>query len=133
MWTGIRLIEDSSVKTEMIVPLTWRTINSWKTMFFAGIAAGVDITGGFACLELAQQNNVGILYKDMNIKFLRRVDSDLNLICNDIEKIHACAQDAIDTNTRQNVVVDVRGYCYKYSKEKPVISASLTLSMKIIQ
>ena len=87
MWTGIKLVEDSPSKVHMLVPLNWRTINSWKTMFFAGIAAGVDVTGGYASFGIARKHNIGVLYKDMHVKFLRRVDDDLNLICTDIDKI----------------------------------------------
>ena len=43
-------------------------------MFFAAIAAGVDLTGGFYSFSLAEKNNLGVLYKDVSIEFKRRVD-----------------------------------------------------------
>ena len=64
-FTGLKLVEDSPLKTEFIVPLNWRTRNSWGTMFFAGIATGVDLTGGWCALRIAEEQSIGMLYKDI--------------------------------------------------------------------
>ena len=87
---GVRLEKDTAQCTEMVVPLCWRTRNSWGTMFFAAIAGGVDVCGGWGCLEIARNTGVGVLYKDMQIQFLRRVDSDLHIICRDVHKVCLC-------------------------------------------
>jgi len=57
-WTGVRILEDSPQKSEFLVPLTWRTRNSWGTVFFAAIATGIDITGGWAAFQIAEANGV---------------------------------------------------------------------------
>ena len=53
----------SPEKVEILIPLSWMNRNSWNTMFFAAIAAGADITGGWAAFEPAQEYNVGVLFK----------------------------------------------------------------------
>ena len=70
------------------------------------------------------------MYKDMNIRFLRRVDSDLSLVCTDVGKIREAAAEAARTGERINVPVQVRGYCYEYRMDSPVVAADLTLSLK---
>ena len=99
-------------------------------MFFAAIASGVDVCGGWGCLEVARRTGVGVLYKDMQIQFLRRVDSDLLVVCRDVHKVQACADVAARSGERENVQIEVLGFCPQHSRDKPVVSAQLTLSMK---
>jgi hypothetical protein len=121
-----RVVESSDKKVEIVVPLNWVTKNSWNTMFFAAIASGCDLTGGWG---LTRQG-IGFLYKGMEIDFLRRVDGDLHLVCSDIEAIRAAELEAENSSDRINVPVEVVGYCYHYSKEKPVVRSRMTLSLK---
>jgi hypothetical protein len=76
---------------------------------------------------------VGILYKDMAVSFLRRVDSDLTLVCEDVRKIRDGARVAAETGERVNVKVRVQGFCYAYRRDVPVVSADLTLSLKLVK
>ena len=131
MLTNPSVVESSISRSVIKVPLTWITRNSWKTMFFGAIASGVDLTGGWAGFLMAEKYpKIGILYKDMSIQFKRRVDEDLHLVCADGEKIQAACDEAVATKQRVNVPIAVDGYCYGYSKEKPVVEAQLTLSIK---
>ena len=78
-----QLTEVTEEKVEIRIPLSFISKNSWKSMFFAAIAAGADLTGGWAAFDIAEQFPVGVLYKNMSIDFLRRVDGDLSLVCLD--------------------------------------------------
>jgi hypothetical protein len=129
-FTGLRIVEDSNLLTEVLVPLSWRTKNSWDTMFFAAIGTGVDITGGWCAMDIAEQQRVGLLYKDVSIRFHRRVDSDLSLICRSVSDVHSGVRQAVQSGERVNVPVVVEGFCYAYSRQKPVVTAQLTLSLK---
>ena len=125
-----RIIEITNKKVEIRIPLSFITKNSWRTMFFAAISSGVDLTGGWAAFDIADKYKVGVLYKDMSIEFLRRVDDDLILRCEDVENIKEGALKAAETGERISVPVQVSGYVYKYSQTVPVIRSKLTLSMK---
>lgn len=127
---GVRLEVDTPQLTHMVVPLSWKTRNSWNTMFFAAIAGGVDVCGGWSCVEVARRTGVGVLYKDMGIQFLRRVDSDLHVYCRDVQKVQNCVQMAAASGERENVRIVVLGYCPLHSADQPVVRAELTLSMK---
>ena len=54
------MLEDSNTRSEFLVPLTWRTKNSWGTVFFAAIATGIDITGGWAAFDISEKSGVSI-------------------------------------------------------------------------
>ena len=47
-----QIIESNSNRVAIKVPLNFLTRNSWKTMFFAAISAGVDLTGGWAAFDI---------------------------------------------------------------------------------
>lgn len=125
-----RIAEVTDERVEIVIPLNFVTKNSWKTMFFGAIASGVDLTGGWAAFDIAEQYRVGVLYKDMSIEFLRRVDDDLALVCEDSVAIRDGAIKASETGERVSVPVEVKGYVYKYSRTEPVIRSKMTLSMK---
>jgi hypothetical protein len=132
-YVGPKIIDESDLCTEIMVPLNWRTSNSWGTMFFGAIAAGCDLTGGWAALRARERTNVGVLYKDMSIKFLRRVDGDLSLVCSDVPAVIEICREAALTGKRVNTTVEVRGYVRAYSDTTPVVSSSMTLSLKLIK
>ena len=120
----------SPERTEIVFPLSWFSKNTWGTMFFGSIAAGADLTGGFAAMDHAPKANVGFLYKDFSIQFLRRVDDDLLLVSDDGLKVAAGVAEAAKTGQRINVVVRVSGFCEKHSVDNPVVKATMTLSLK---
>jgi len=125
-----RVVENTVERVEIKIPLTWRTKNSWNTLFFAAIAAGADLTGGFRAFECAPARSVGVLYKDMSISFLRRCDGDLHLVSLDQAKVESAVEEAATTKQRVNIVVEVKGYVYSYSTTEPVVVAKMTLSLK---
>ena len=73
---------------------------------------------------------MGILYKDVNIHFKRRVDEDLTLITRNNPSVRKAIREAEQTGERFSIPVSVEGYCLSYSDEKPVVSATATLSLK---
>ena len=88
------IVESNDKRVAIKVPLNFITRNSWRTMFFAAISAGVDLTGGWAAFDIAEEFKIGVLYKSMKIDFLRRVDGDLTLICEDNQKITQATEEA---------------------------------------
>jgi acyl-coenzyme A thioesterase PaaI-like protein len=126
-----QLVKVDDKQTKIVMPLTWFTKNGWNTMFFAAIAAGVDLTGGFYSFSLAEKNNLGVLYKDVAIEFKRRVDGPLTLVATENAAVKAACEEAAESGQRVNVPVTVDGYCLEsFGEEKPVVSAKATLSIK---
>ena len=128
-----QIVESGDKRVVIKVSLNFITRNSWKTMFFAAISAGVDLTGGWAAFDIAERHRIGVLYKSMKIDFLRRVDGDLTLICEDNQRIAQAAEAAAESGQRINVPVTVKGYCLHYSEKDPCIHSDLMLSMKVLR
>ena len=130
VWVSPQIVEVGELSTTIRIPLNFRTKNGFNSMFFAAIASGIDLTGGFYGFGLAEEANMGILYKDVNIHFKRRVDEDLTLITRNNPSVRKAIREAEQTGERFSIPVSVEGYCLSYSDEKPVVSATATLSLK---
>lgn len=112
------------------IKLNRKSKNTWNTMFFGAIATGIDLTGGFLASDIASKSSVGVLYKDVQIKFLRRVDGDIKFHCNDGINIKKAVEDALSSGKRININVSITGFVDNYSITEPVVSAEATLSFK---
>ena len=124
------VIANSSQSVTIRVPINWFTMNQYGTMFFGAIAAGADLTGGFAAFERAPALGVQVLYKNFSCVFLRRVDAPLYLTCNDVPAIIRGIEEAHKTGARVNVDVKVNGFNKEHSDVHPVVTAAMTLSLK---
>ena len=131
LFSGPKVLRVDVQETVIRMPLKWFNSNSWGTMFFASIAAGIDLCGGFYSFVEAEKSNLGVLYKDVNIEFKRRVDGDLTLVALSNSAIKEACNRAVCSGKRVNVPIRVEGYCYEtFGKDNPVVSASATLSIK---
>jgi hypothetical protein len=92
----------------------------------------LPFSAGWSAFEFGETHGIGALFKDVKIDFHRRVDNDLHIVCEDVQKIRGAAEQAVSTKKRVNVVVDVKGYVYEYSREKPCVTSQLTLSLKLL-
>jgi hypothetical protein len=124
-------MEVSDQQTQIVVPLTTRTKNGWGTMFFAAIASGVDLCGGWRAFAVAEKEGLGVLYKSVEISFLRRCDGDVTFITrNNMQVIEAC-QEAAQSGKRINLPVQIDGYCLgTHNDVEPVVTAHAVLSIK---
>lgn len=129
-----KIIERTSDKLVVEIKLRRRVNTEFNSMFFAALATGFDITGGMLAqntlFEKYPNQNVGILYKDAKINFLKRADGDVYFVSEDGAKLNAALEKAISTKERVNVEVNVSAYVHKKSMTDPVATALLTVSMK---
>mgnify|MGYP001181192143 CR=1 FL=1 len=126
-----KVISTDDNKLVVKIPLNRRTRNHIKTMYFGALCIGADITGGFLAMGPIQESKrkIILLFKDMNVKFLKRAEADVYFTCNDGIAVRELVQQAIKTGSRQN-------YTLKIIAQTPSISDDiiaefdLTLSLK---
>lgn len=126
-----KVISIDDNKLVVKIPLNRRTRNHIKTMYFGALCIGADITGGFLAMDPIQESKrkIILLFKDMNVKFLKRAEADVYFTCNDGIAVRELVQEAIKTGSRQN-------YTLKIIAQTPSISDDiiaefdLTLSLK---
>lgn len=123
-----RIISIDSNRVVLEIKLSRRANSNWNSMFMGSLATGIDITGGFLAFEKSAEMNIGVLYKDIKIEFLRRADGDVHFICDNGNEINEGLQKAYETGERVNVPVVVK--CYVPPSKEPCVIGHSTLSMK---
>lgn len=126
--TVIRLDEAACV---VEIPLTWRTRNHFRSMYFGALAIGADSVVGMLAMhhiDLAG-GDVQLLFKDFQANFLRRPEGDVHFTCNDGAQIAELVAEAKRTGERGNLPVALTATVPSHGPE-PVATFVLTLSVK---
>lgn len=113
------------------IPLTWRTRNHYKSMYFGALAVGADCAAGLMAMHHidAEAVPVQLLFKDLQAKFLRRPEGDVHFITRDGLAIKALVAEAVRTGERVNGNVRVEAVVPSRSSDA-VALFDLTLSLK---
>lgn len=120
-------------RTEVKIPLNFRTKNHLGSMYFAVLAAGADCAGGLLAMKLITESgkNIALIFKDFHADFHKRPHSDVHFICEQGSEVKALVDEAIQTKERVNLPLHIKAYSMKESKTEPVASFILTLSLKL--
>jgi acyl-coenzyme A thioesterase PaaI-like protein len=115
---------------DLRIPLSWRTRNHYKSMYFGVLAIGADCTAGLIAMHLTKQaKGVGLLFKDFHADFHKRAMGDVVFTCNDGVKVRDMVKRAVQTGARINEAVTVNAYVPS-DDNAHVATMTLTLSLK---
>jgi len=114
------------------IPLTWRTRNHLRSMYFGALCMGADVAGGLIAFHLMRQLkvNVSFVFKDVRGEFLKRPEADVHFTCEDGPVIQELMRKTIETGERQEAKVHVVATVPKKLGDEPVANFELTLSLK---
>ena len=114
------------------IPLTWRTRNHLRSMYFGALCMGADIAGGLIAFHLMRKLKVSVsfLFKDVRGEFLKRPEDDVHFTCEDGGVIQELMRRTIETGERQEAKVRVVATVPKKLGDEPVANFELTLSLK---
>lgn len=123
-------IDDS--QSHIIIPLSFRTKNHIRSMYFGALSVGADL-----CIGLLARHHIDkidktrvLLFKDFKINFLKTAKSDVHFICREGDLVKKLVEDLIRTNERQNQTIHGIATTPKISGDTVVAEFSLTLSVK---
>lgn len=127
-----RVIELSETTCVIKIPLNWRSKNHVNSMYFGALAAGADCAGGFMAMKIIYEQKlpVTIVFKDFHADFLRRAEGDVYFVCDDGRAVQEMMIQAVHSDERQNMEVDVIAYVPSDRPQDPVARFRLTLSAK---
>lgn len=126
------VIEMTSEKTVIKIPLNYRTKNHLGSMYFAALAAGADIAGGFAAMEAIKRSgkNVHLSFKDFSADFLQRAEGDTYFYNEQGAEVEAFVREVAENpGVRMNMPLHITAKCPKIS-DKVIANLTLTLSLK---
>jgi acyl-coenzyme A thioesterase PaaI-like protein len=130
-WIRPTVIELSETRCEVKIPLTRRTKNHLKSMYFGVLACGADCAGGLAAMKQieASGKKVSLAFKEFDAKFLKRPEADTHFICEQGAEIQEFVQKVLSSDERHNMPVRIIATCPSISDEV-VCEFTLELSLK---
>lgn len=126
-----RVLELSPDRCRVLIPLTRRTKNHLRSMYFGVLAVGADCAGGLLAMRLIQTYDPGIslVFKDFKADFLKRPEGDVEFRCDQGKEILAFFEQVRASDERLNFPVKITARVPRISQE-PVAEFILTLSLK---
>lgn len=118
--------------TEIMIPLSRKTQNHLKSMYFGALAIGADLAGGLLFMNLMADAGLkaSFVFKDMTAQFLKRADGDVHFVSNSGKDIQALVKRVSESPERHEAIIDVKALVPKKYGDEPVAIFKLTLSVK---
>ncbi len=122
-----KVIEMTPQRVAVKIPLTRRTRNHLKSMYFGALNVGADLAGGFMALRHAQASGqkISFVFKDSKAQYLRRAEQDVLFTCEDGDAIRALVDKAIKTGERHELPVSITATAGAEVVAKFVLTLSL--------
>jgi len=122
--------------TEIKIPLSWKTKNHLKSMYFGALCVGADLAAGIVAMKYIKQSkkNVHLSFKELNVEFLKRAMGATHFYCDQNEEIQSFVNEVINNpGIRKNKIVKIVAKCPEISEEEvAVFKLSLSLKYKLI-
>lgn len=131
-WVRPKLLELSDSRAVLKIPFRRRTKNHVNSMYFGALCVGCDLAAGIIAMRLIrkQSGKFVFIFKDFHAEFLKRCEGDVYLTCNDGNLVAEAIEKAKQTQSRQNVSMNVIGTVPSKFGDEPVCHFKITLSIK---
>jgi len=126
------VIELNENRCEIVIPLTWRTRNHLRSMYFGVLCIGADVAGGLIAFHLMRTRKIPLsfVFKDVRAEFLKRAEGPVQFSCEDGEAIQQLVARAGSSGVREEASVAVMARVPSMSGDEPVAKFAMTLSVK---
>jgi acyl-coenzyme A thioesterase PaaI-like protein len=127
-----RVVDLTGERCGIVVPLSRRTRNHLRSMYFGALCTGADAAAALAALRASRKagGRVAVIFKDMQAEFVKRAEADVHFACEQGREISELIEKADVSGERQNLPVHVLATVPKLFGSEPVARFSLTLSVK---
>jgi acyl-coenzyme A thioesterase PaaI-like protein len=116
----------------VMIPLSKRSRNHLKSMYFGALAIGADLAGGFVAMEEIRKTKtkVALIFKNFEAQFLKRAEGDVHFVCEQNQEIKSLVAQAVSSGERVEMPVLVKALVPSKMGQEPVATFKLTLSLK---
>ena len=123
------VLKSSTKETKVKIKLRRRTKNHLKTMYFGALCIGADFTAGLLVLNILKKHKskANLIFKDFQVDFLKRADSNIVFICNNHDIINESVLKNLKFSKRENFTISVDAF---NKKDEIVSKFKLTTSIK---
>lgn len=131
-WVGPSVIENSSERVILKIPLSRRTRNHIRTMYFGALAMGAESAVAITAIQeiKRQGGHIDFIFKDFSAQFLKRADGDVHFVCEQSQRVAQLVAKAKASSER--VSEEFQSYAIVPSKSatEKVATFNITLSLK---
>jgi hypothetical protein len=132
-WIRPSVVEVSSERSVLKIPLSRRTRNHLHSMYFGAMAIGAEVCVALKAVKtiVDSKKPVDYVFKDFKADFLKRAEGDVHFIFEDAKAVEDLTALAISSGERQSQTF--HGYAVVPSKDpnEKVLTFAVTLSMKL--
>ena len=127
-----RVLDLTGKRCEIVVPLSWRTRNHLRSMYFGALCTGADAAAALIALNASRKagGGIAIVFKDMQAEFLKRAEGDVHFVVDQGREIRELVEKTAASGERENLAVRVVATVPKLLGSEPVARFTLTLSVK---
>jgi acyl-coenzyme A thioesterase PaaI-like protein len=127
-----RVLELSSERCVIRIPLRRRSRNHLGSMYFGALCAGADLAGALMAMRRidASGSRVSLIFKDVSAQFHKRAEGDVQFACEDGAAIGDLVRRAVESGQREELPVSIVATVPEKLGDEPVASFVLTLSIK---
>lgn len=129
---GPRVIEISSGKVVLRIPLDYRSKNHLNSMYFGALAVGADLAVGLLAMKNMEgrSDKIQLIFKDFKAEYLKRAESDVLFVCDEGDAIRELVERAGSSGERVEQTFNAYALTPKTQGDEPVARFQLTLSLK---
>jgi len=127
-----RVLDLTDERCEIVVPLSWRTRNHLRSMYFGALCIGADAAVALIALNASRKagGRITVIFKDMRADFVKRAEDDVHFACDQGREILDLVEKAAASGERENLPVQVIATVPRLLGSEPVSRFTLTLSVK---
>src|SRR5436190_4912110 len=84
-----RVVDLTEERCEVVLPLSRRTRNHLRSMYFGALCTGADAAAALIGLRASQRagGRVAVIFKDMRAEFFKRAEADVHFSCEEGREI----------------------------------------------
>jgi len=127
-----RVIESTNTRTELVLPLVFRTKNHLGVMYFGALNIGAELSIALTAVKKIYDSgqHIDFLFKDFKANFLKRAEGDVHFICEEVGIVVQQVQEAAQGSERINRTIKAYALVPSVSPTEKIAEFELTLSMR---
>lgn len=131
-WVTPRVLQCDELRTEIVVPLNFRTKNHLGSVYFGALAVGADIAAGLYVMNRIRSEKlpVSLVFSDFKAKFLKRAMADTHFVTDEGQDLKGFLDRVMASSERLTTPVKMSAFCPSLSSTEKVAEFELGLSLK---
>lgn len=125
-----QVLELSNEVARVRLPYEFLTKNHLGSMYFGALAMGSELSIALQLLERMRSEKVPVsfIFKDYQCEFLKRAESNVQFVTEQVRAINTLIDQAMQSSDRQNGTFE--GYALAEKTNEKLMSYKLTISIK---